>query len=171
MRILGVDPGYRNLGLALLDINEEQRIVTPLWSGSLSVGTADNGLNYVKFLWPKLNEIYAEHGCDGVASETPPFIMRQIKTTAMLWSVSSVISCWAYTSGLSFRHAAPMTLKRAVSRALGRKFERKKVPKKSDVKTAVEQYMGTSFKTSHENDAALAAILLYSDLIPKTNAA
>ena len=79
MRILGVDPGYRNLGLALLDINEEQRIVTPLWSGSLSVGTADNGLNYVKFLWPKLNEIYAEHGCDGVASETPPFIMRQIK--------------------------------------------------------------------------------------------
>ena len=37
---------------------------------------------------------------------------------------------------------------------------------KNDIKRVVIQYCNTSGKTNHEDDAALSAILLYTNLIP-----
>ena len=164
MRILGIDPGYRNLGLAIIDIQPSGAHI--VWSENMSVGSASNGLFFVKFLWPKLDELYVKYGIEGLASETPPFIMKQVKTTALLWAVSTITVCWAYHRGLPFRHASPISIKKAVARALGLPWRQKSMPKKKEVREAVIQYTGNGLG-SHENDAVLSAILLYSNLIPK----
>lgn len=167
MIILGVDPGYRNLGLSIVRISDEGQKVKILHSKNKSVGSATAPMAFTKFLWPDLEEMHAKYGFDGIASETPPFIMGQIKTTAYLWAVSSIIVAFAHANDIPFRHASPISLKRAVSRVLELPWNRKFIPKKSDVGSAVERLCGMKCVTSHENDAALAAALMFSEAIPE----
>lgn len=167
MIILGVDPGYRNLGLSVVKITDDKQGIKVLFSENMSVGKATAPMAFAKFLWPELERLNKEYGpIDGVASETPPFIMGQIKTTAFLWAVSSIIVAWAHSKDISFRHASPLSLKKAVCRALNRDWNRKYIPKKSEVKLAVKSITSECSKTSHENDATLAAIMMFSEAIP-----
>ena len=166
MIILGGDPGYRNLGLSIVKISDHSTRLEILFSQNMSVGKATAPLMFTKFLWPQLSRLHKEYGIDAIASETPPFIMGQIKTTAFLWAVSSIIVSWAYAHDIPFRHASPISLKRAVSRVLQIPWTRKYMPKKSDVKAAIQRLSLDSKgrATSHENDATLAAALMFSDL-------
>ena len=168
MIVLGIDPGYRNLGMAILRVSDNR--AERVWSGTMSVGSSSRGMDFAKFLWPKLEKLDMEYGIDAIAAETAPFIMKQIKTTALLWAVTSIITSWAYNKGIPFKHAAPLVLKRATCRALELPWDRKFIPKKKDIKRVVMQYCGTAGKTNHEDDAALAAILLYTELIPNATA-
>ena len=165
MIVLGVDPGYRNLGLSVVEFNDEGKRMQVLESKNMTVGKASAPLTFTKFLWPEWERLHKAHKIDGVASETPPFIMGQIRTTAFLWAVSSIIVAWAYVKDLSFRHASPIALKRGVCTVLDMPWDRKYIPKKKDVKRAVEQLAGEPLATSHENDAAFAAALMFSDLV------
>ena len=164
MIVLGIDPGYRNLGLAVLGVSDfgEER----LRSGTWCVGPADKGVDFAKLLWPRLEKLDLQYNIEAIATETPPFIQRQIKTTALLWAESSVIAAWAVHRGISVEHASPIAIKRATARALKLPWNRKFIPKKRDIKLVVKQYCDTSGRTNHEDDAALAAILLYTKLIP-----
>ncbi|MAA63846.1 MAG: hypothetical protein CL581_03575 [Alteromonadaceae bacterium] len=167
MIVLGVDPGYRNLGLSVVRVSEDGKAAKVLHSENMSVGKATAPMAFTKFLWPKLEALNAEHGpIDSVASETPPFIMGQIKTTAFLWAVSSIVVAWTHANNVAFRHASPLSLKRAVCRATGREWNRKFIPKKSEVKEVVQQITAGTGHTSHENDATLAALLMFSKTIP-----
>jgi len=167
MIVLGIDPGYRNLGLALLRINSDGSGAELLYSKSMSVGKVTAPMSFTKFLWPALDRLNDKFGpIEAVASETPPFIMGQIKTTAFLWAVSSIIVAWAHVNKLPFRHSSPIALKRAVCRASGETWNRKFIPKKRDVRNLITQLIGDTGATSHENDAALAALLMFSKLIP-----
>lgn len=167
MIVLGVDPGYRNLGLSIVRVSEDGKAAKVLHSENMSVGKATAPMAFTKFLWPKLEHLNAEHGpIEAVASETPPFIMGQIKTTAFLWAVSSIIVAWAHTNGVTFRHASPLSLKKAVCRVAGRKWDRKFIPKKGEVREVVQGITAESGRTSHENDATLAALLMFSKTIP-----
>lgn len=168
MIVLGIDPGYRNLGLAILRVSEFK--AEHLWSETWSVGSSSSGINFAKLLWPRLEKLDMRFDIEAIASETPPFIMRQIKTTALLWAVSTVITSWAVHRGIPFKHAAPIALKRGTSRALKLPWNPKYIPKKKDIKLVVKQYCDTSGRTNHEDDAALAAILLYTKLIPNAPA-
>lgn len=167
MIVLGVDPGYRNLGLSIVRISADGKAAKVLHSENMSVGKATAPMAFTKFLWPRLVELNAEHGpIDAVASETPPFIMGQIKTTAFLWAVSSIIVAWAHSQSIPFRHAAPLSLKKAVCRAVDKPWNKKFIPKKSEVKEAVRLITASSGTTSHEADATLAALLMFSKTIP-----
>lgn len=167
MIVLGVDPGYRNLGLALVRVNEDGNEAEIIHSKNMSVGKATAPLAFTKFLWPELERLQAEYGpIEAIASETPPFIMGQIKTTAFLWAVSSIIVAWSHHNKLAFRHASPISLKRAVCRALERPWDKKFIPRKSEVKLVIDKLTGQPCATSHENDAALAALVMFSKLIP-----
>ena len=168
MIVLGIDPGYRNLGLAILRVTDYSAEV--VWSSTMSVGSATRGMDFAKILWPHLDNLDTTYGIEGIASETAPFIQRQIKTTALLWAVTAIISAWAVHKGIPFKHASPMTLKRATCRALKIPWSRKFIPKKKDIKLVVKQYCDTSGRTNHEDDAALSAILLYTNLIPQDGA-
>lgn len=166
MKILGVDPGYRNLGLCLVDISSSGKAAQRVYSTNMSVGRATAPLAFTKFLWPELDRIHRVHGpIEGIASETPPFIMGQIKTTAFLWAVSSIVVAWSHVNKTAFRHASPISLKRATCRGLGREWDKRYIPKKSEVKQLIVQLLGESAGTSHENDAALAALLMFSKMI------
>jgi Holliday junction resolvasome RuvABC endonuclease subunit len=166
MKILGVDPGYRNLGLCLVEVSSSGKIAQVIYSKNMSVGKATAPLAFTKFLWPELEEIHKNHGpIEAVASETPPFIMGQIKTTAFLWAVSSIVVAWSHVKQIPFRHASPISLKRAVCRGLGREWDKRYIPKKSEVKLLITRLTGQSCTTSHENDAALAALLMFSKMI------
>lgn len=171
MIVLGVDPGYRNLGLSITKIEPGERLVEVLESKNMSVGKATAPMMFTKFLWPELDRLHERYQLEAIASETPPFIMGHIKTTAFLWAVSSIIVSWAYAHKLPFRHSSPISLKKAVSRTLELPWSKNYIPKKSDVKTAVRRLVkgGKGRATSHENDATLAAILMFSDLIPDAN--
>lgn len=165
MIVLGVDPGYRNLGLAVVEIKGNSARV--LYSKNMAVGKATAPLAFTKFLWPELEKINATYGqIEGVASETPPFIMGQIRTTAFLWAVSSIIVAWSHVINVPFRHASPISLKKAVCRASRKPWDRKYIPTKSEVKRLIAKLLGESCATSHENDAVLAALVMFSDLIP-----
>ena len=164
MIILGVDPGYRNLGLAVMRVSDYSAEIVR--TSTMSVGSASRGMDFAKILWPHLDNLHSTYGIEGVASETAPFIQRQIKTTALLWAVSSIISAWAVHRDIPFKHAAPITLKRATCRALKIPWDRKFMPKKKDIKLVIKQYCDVSGRTNHEDDAALSAILLYTNLIP-----
>ena len=166
MIILGVDPGYRNLGLSIVRFLNDEKEITVLESRNMSVGNASAPMTFAKFLWPELNALHEKYDIDGIASETPPFIMGQIKTTAFLWAVSSIIVSWSYQNEIPFRHAAPMSLKRATCTILDMPWHRKYIPKKSDVKKAIIKLNGEGLTTSHENDATLAAALMYGKVIP-----
>ncbi len=167
MIVLGVDPGYRNLGLSVVRITANGKAAKVLHSENMSVGKATAPMAFTKFLWPKLEALNAEHGpIEAVASETPPFIMGQIKTTAFLWAVSSIIVAWSHTNNITFRHASPLSLKKAVCRVAGREWSRKFIPKKSEVKEVVQAITADTGQTSHENDATLAALLMFSKTIP-----
>lgn len=167
MIVLGVDPGYRNLGLTLVRISADQTAAKVVFSQNMSVGKATAPMAFTKFLWPELERLNKEYGpIEAVASETPPFIMGQIKTTAFLWAVSSIIVAWTHAREIPFRHASPLSLKKAVCRATGKEWDRKFIPKKSEVNALIEQLTGERRHSSHENDAALAAILMFSKAIP-----
>ena len=167
MIVLGVDPGYRNLGLSIVRVSEDGKVAEVLHSENMSVGTATAPMAFTKFLWPKLVALNETYGpIEAVASETPPFIMGQIKTTAFLWAVSSIIVAWSYSVGIPFRHASPLSLKKAVCRAVDKKWNQKFIPKKSEVKEVVQSITANTGRTSHENDATLAALLMFSKTIP-----
>ena len=167
MIVLGVDPGYRNLGLSIVEISGDGKKAKVLYSKNVSVGKATAPMMFTKFLWPRLVALHKEYGIEAVASETPPFIMGQIKTTAFLWAVGSIIVAWAHNEGVPFKHASPISLKRGVCRALELPWDRKFIPKKKDVKAAVRRITGDCGSTSHEDDATLAAILMFSEVIPR----
>jgi Holliday junction resolvasome RuvABC endonuclease subunit len=122
-------------------------------------------MSFSKVLVPKLDEIEMRFNLTGIAMETPPFIQRQIKTSALLWAVGSIIFTWGHMQGKRRKHCSPITLKRGVSKALGLTWNRKFIPKKAQVKEVVQRIFGEAPRTSHENDAVLAAILLYSEII------
>lgn len=168
MIILGVDPGYRNLGLSVVRVSDDGESAEVLWSESTAVGKTTAPMTFTRFLWPKLTELDEKYGpIEAVASETPPFIMGQIKTTAFLWAVSTIIVNWAYVKDIPFKHASPISLKRGVCRILSMPWERKYIPKKSDVRKSIVHLLGCSSKTSHENDATLAALLMFSKMVPE----
>ena len=164
MKVLGIDPGYRNLGLTVVDLKS----MTILHSENMTVGHSDNIMSFLKFLYPKLIALHAEYNFGAIGSESPPFIMRQIKTTAGLWAVSSIILAWAYERDIPFRHASPLSLKRAVVAYNGEKWDRKKIPKKPAIRKVVSSLFGSHCKTSHEDDAALAAAVTFGELNGKS---
>lgn len=167
MIVLGVDPGYRNLGLSILRVAEDGSTVALLHSENMAVGRASAPMTFAKFLIPHLQALDEKYGpIEGVGFETPPFIKSHIKTTAFLWSVSSIIVAWAQMKGASVRHASPLSLKRGVCRVLNLEWDRNFIPKKSEVKKAVSVLLDETSATSHENDATFAALLLYTPLVP-----
>ena len=57
MIVLGVDPGYRNLGLTLVRISADQTAAKVVFSQNMSVGKATAPMAFTKFLWPELERL------------------------------------------------------------------------------------------------------------------
>lgn len=160
MLVLGLDPGFRNLGMAVVSVSGESAEVT--WSTNLHVGDGDGPQHYSKTLVPYLNRIYDEFRFEAVGAETPPFIQQQIKTTALLHRVFGNIECWAYERDLPVRYIMPTGIK-ARARALTGETNPKE-NSKALIRAAVERLVhGKARRTNHENDAVFAAWACWGD--------
>jgi len=174
MIILGIDPGYSNLGVAVVDLGGPTPQV--LWSDCIHVGAhSSRPEGWAARLIPKLDDLAERFAPQVVATETPPFITptrkmsmeavgRLVKTSALLSRVSGMIQGWAHSRGLDYGEIAPVALKRHVAKRLGIRWNRKFMPKKSEVGLCVKEVFGASPKTDHEQDAVMIAHLYHSRL-------
>jgi|TARA_R100001530_G_scaffold134221_2_gene108685 Holliday junction resolvasome RuvABC endonuclease subunit len=163
--ILGVDPGYANLGLAVVDVAQgkgEGSLRRLLFSKSISVGSASSPMRFADRLHPELDKIWATYGpFKGVGAESPTLIMRRVRTTALIWHVTGIVTAWAKDKNIPFKHLHPISLKRVAMRCLDIPLSSKKYPKKREIKELVATWIGEGNRTSHENDAILAAVACY----------
>lgn len=162
---LGIDVGFTNLGLAVVDMGPDAP-VSVAWSQNVYVGDSGHPQHFSKTLVPYLNNIYAEYQFTCIGAETPPFIVGQIKTTALLHRVFGNIECWAHERGLPVRYVAPMAIKRRAQRLVGETD--KKRTEKALIREAVERLVGgKARRTNHENDAAFAAWACWAGAEPE----
>lgn len=156
MRVLGFDPGVKNLGLAVLDREAPGEPLEVLWSANMFVGEMDAPDTYSRSLVPYLDNIFNEFHFEAVGGEEPPIIMEQIKTTARIQRVCGILDGWACAHDLKVRTRPPTTLKAAARRLL--RIEDPKENSKNMMRAAVEKILGgKARRTSHENDAVFAA--------------
>lgn len=164
MLILGIDPGYTNLGLAVID-SENMEIV---FGETITVGVEARPDLFAQRLWPRLERIFDIYPVEAVATETPPYLTpggkrgggrskaTLVKTSALLARVSGIIQAWAEFRGVSYKEIPPVTLKRHCARIL--KCEERN-PSKTQIAEAVESLFGKRAGNNHANDAALIAHL------------
>lgn len=165
MLILALDPGYANLGIAVVEVDTENLGVNSVkkihHSETLRVGCAARPLKFAEKLWERLEGLGESFAFEGVAFETPTFIIRQIRTTALLWHTMGIVTAWAASRELPVRSQAPITLKRTACFLLQRKYDKKNLPDKREVAHALKVLGVKSRATDHENDAILAAFSCY----------
>lgn len=162
MLILGIDPGYTNLGLAVIDSTTKEI----LWSETVTAGVAARPDLFGERLWPKLESIGRAFELDGVATETPPYLTPGrgkgrskailVKTSALLARVSGIIQAWAASRDLDYMEIAPLTLKRYCKRLIDCD---EKAPSKKQIREALVGIYGSHTRTNHTDDAALIATL------------
>jgi len=162
VRILSLDPGYANLGIAIVEVDRSKRGLKAIraipHSESIRVGNAIQPMSFSRRLLPALKQLDKDWGpFDAVAMETPPFIMRRVKVRCLIWHVMGVVSCWAAYEGIPIRHRSPIQLKKTACQVLRREFDSKNIPKKADIRKVVDKLGHKPRPTSHENDAVLAA--------------
>ena len=166
LRVLAIDPGYANLGIAILDmqrgtkgVNSVRKVV---FSDTLRVGDAAHPLLFARKLIPHLNKLDEEYGpFDVIGMEGPTFIMRRVMVTALIWHVIGVLTGWAEARKIPIRHRTPIQLKKAACFLLEKKFDQKNIPKKSDIRKAIDKLGHHPRRTNHENDAILAAFACF----------
>ena len=165
MRVISIDPGYANFGLAVVDIKEgakKKSLLRVIYSANIRVGSAFHPLKFSDRLWPELEQVYATHGpFEGASSETPTFIMKRVRTTALIWHATGIFRAWCTHRGIRFRHHTPVQLKKFAAHIVGKPFNRKKMMKKSEIGKMVKDLLGEKRGSNHENDAVLAAMACY----------
>ena len=165
MIILGVDPGYRNLGLSVVDTRRQK----VLHSQNYAVGYSDRWRVMPGRVDDILDQIYEKYPFEAVAYEDPPMLNNK-NTTAKLWFVMGAVLGWAAAHGLEARGCAPKIIKWVAQDILGEvRHPRAKVPK-STIKDAVELWTGAKSAASanHEDDATLAAIANWAGPFPRS---
>lgn len=160
LRVLGADPGFKNLGLAVVEFSETGAAPVVLWSQDVYVGDADHPERYAPMLVPYLENVYGEWSFTAVAAETPPMIQKNLKTSCMLQRTFGVVDGWAACRGIPVQYRSPVALKAAARRVLG--ITDAKESSKGMMRAACEQILGgKARRTSHENDAFFAAWVCY----------
>lgn len=163
MRVLGADPGFRHLGLAVVEFSETGAAPVVLWSQDVYVGDADHPERYAPMLVPYLENVYGEWSFTAVAAETPPMIQKNLKTSCMLQRTFGVVDGWAAARGIPVQYRSPVNLKAAARRLLG--ITDAKENSKGMMRAACEHILGgKALRTSHENDALFAAWAVHGGL-------
>ena len=136
MLILGIDPGYRSLGLALVDTEKCQVI------DSRTVDCGRNHLTQHKVLATEL-----DHFLDGfevpacIAMERVPYGFgggsSGGRTACGMWFVAGGLAMWAARRDIALRDITPTALKNFAVATIGKRYE--DWPQKGTHKTRSEK--------------------------------
>ena len=155
VRILALDPGYRNLGIAIAEPG------SIIHSETMLVGSPHAPMRFGNSIAQRFEDLRIEHGpFDAVAFETPPFITKNIKVSSLLWHVMGGVTTWASLQGYPIWDIMPQKLKRHCCHVTGKQWNHRYQPTKKEIAEAVAlafPTLETNARTDHEDDAALVA--------------
>jgi len=168
MLILGIDPGYRSLGLALVN-TEKCAIVC-----AKTVDCGKQPLAQHKILSRALDELLNDYpDVKLVATERPPFGFAGSRsggqTACLMWWVLGGVGSWAAQRRIPMRDITPKALKVFAEEIIGKKYldwpqkgkHKTRSEKKWGMAEAVKKLTGANEHSSdHEADAILAAFAL-----------
>lgn len=154
MIVLGIDPGYANLGLSVFD-TERARVLEGI---TIRAGNINEPHKFAERIVPVLEAMHERHVIEGLGIEGLPIFPRGAKTTGGIWAATSVCLGWAACRGVPVRKKSPIQLKQHCSQVLGEPWSRKFMATKAQMAEAVELITGRkAHKSDHTNDATMAA--------------
>lgn len=157
---LGVDPGFSNLGLAVVD-GETQAV---LESRCHLIGHRKDYASWPSFVRKLIQEMQSRWGFDGIAIEAPPVFNdkpRNLETTNLLWyACGLVLGACESTAGIKVVSAS--VVKKHTALVQGTTWSKNSVPTKTEVRAVMQLvYPGAALRSSHEADAAMLATLAW----------
>lgn len=156
--VLGIDPGYANLGLSVFD-TERNRVLEGV---CVRAGSVDAPQNFGKRLGPLLEAMHERHTIEAIALEGYPIFPRNPRTTRGIWAATSSVLGWGSAYGFDVKSQRPIALKKHCADVLGIKWNRSFMPTKNQMAEAVEKITGRpAHKIDHVNDATIAAHACY----------
>lgn len=176
LRVLGIDPGFSKLGVAIVDALEGNYagvIQRVLYADTCFLGKTESYRLFKKKLLPMLEDLWDEYGpFDLMCSEEPTEIKGNPVVSSYLWYVYGMIQSWAHMKGLTgdaSRSLTPTQLKqraRHLMREVSGKRPEKTNPSKAEIHELLHQLGLTPSRSDHENDAVLAIIANVGKLQP-----
>ena len=168
MLILGIDPRYRSLGLAIVDTEKGDIVCT----STVDCGT--NPMTQHKLLTQGLDELVNSYpNVELVATERPPYGFAGSrtggKTACQMWWVLGGGGSCAARRRIPMRDITPTALKNFAETPIGKKYvewptkgrHKTRSEKKWGMAEAVKKLTGANEHSSdHEADAVLAAFAL-----------
>ena len=110
MRVLGIDPGLRNMGWGVIEVRGSR--LTHIANGTCKSGTGDLALRLVA-LYDQLEDVIVEHGPTHAAVEQT-FVNSDGAGTLKLGQARGVAMLVPARAGLPVGEYAPNTVKKAV---------------------------------------------------------
>lgn len=165
-RILGVDPAYVSLGLAVVEFTGNAS-PSVIHSATVRAGYKGSIVPYAASVMPKLDGLMVRYGPFlGIASETPPIIMAKPQVSACIYGAMGVVYAWGFLNRLLVREVHPVTLKHRAGELSGIKYKSgaTRAKRKAPIKAAVETALGKGAcadMTDHEIDAIMAALCAF----------
>lgn len=158
--LLGIDPGYSNLGLAVIQVtNNGPRVVH---TTCVTIGKRGNPRGFLGPTQRHMNEIL-KYNFIAWATEAPPTVPNRV-TANLLWFSTGLIWSQIYKKvGINPAIVAPARIKTHTARVLGIKSSKHWSPGKELVGQAVSILTEepADQRTNHENDAIMAAIAAF----------
>lgn len=152
---LGVDPGFANLGLCVID-DESPRILA---SRCISLGHRKDYASWHVHAQRVLKGLAETYNIDGIAMEAPP-VLHDEEVTRLLWYTCGLVLGAIGLKG-SARIISASVVKKHTAQVLGVSWNKDNVPTKSEVRASIETIYGTRLTTSHEADAAMIATIVF----------
>ncbi len=112
MRVLGIDPGYDRMGVAIIEKQNGQEVV--LFSGCLSTNPKDDFCDRLLSLGLDLEKIIKDWKPDALSTEKL-FITTNQKTATNVAEVRGMVGYIARKAGLTVTEYTPLQIKMAVS--------------------------------------------------------
>lgn len=149
MKILGIDPGSRKAGWALIE--RDGRKITYLSSGTLRYDKIDNFVDRLGVIYNSINELMSEHSPDEVGIESLIYVKSVTSLAKLAQARGAMIAAIVQThTGKVFEYS-PNSIKSTVS-GYGH------ADKEAIEKTLKMIFGKIEFKTNDESDALAIAL-------------
>lgn len=153
MIILGIDPGYANCGLAVVEKNSDGKYVV-LQTVSAGLGPRKSEGERIDVIAEALLKIFKRHRISAVGFERN-FFGRNKSSAFKIAQVVGVLKYLCHKNSKSFYEFLPNDIKGSVGTADKSKLA---------MASAVQTITGRSFSTSHETDAVAVALTYFFNL-------
>ncbi|NIZ46728.1 crossover junction endodeoxyribonuclease RuvC [Entomospira nematocerorum] len=114
MRILGVDPGLKNIGWGIIEVISHQRLLRHLDHGVIETSSTWKLADRLKHLHDELSTIIMEYNPDILANEALLF-QKNVSSALPVAHARGVILCLSAMHQMEVKSFAPNTIKQAVT--------------------------------------------------------